>query len=272
MRDPGGTEQHAGADGVSVMKYLLSACLIFLSTAAHAAVPLFDPSNPDDLGSVVGRYQPEEDAPSNMSRWKSVRVQATSSGVVTHFLIKIVNTTDITRAPVGFAVYRGTSGYYDPIGSLVARGSYGDYRFGSGAGWYAIPFTNPAAFEVTAGSYYHLVYLLNPEATVDNVARANNGAPYPPKWGSSCDGGGCDESMPPGVGTETWNVQYDNSSAPWVMGLLSSEGAVLPGWTASTVDKAVFCGHSQSGSSVANTVAVLAFPFIIILFIKCGKG
>jgi len=256
---------------VLAMRSFLSVILIFLPTLAYGAVPMFDPSNPDELGSVVASYEPQEDSPSSMSRWKSVRVQATSSGVVTHFLIKIVSTTDITRAPVGFAVYNGTSGYYDPIGSLVARGSYEDYRFGSGAGWYALPFTHPASFQVTAGAYYHLVYLLNPEATASNVARANNADPYPPKWASSCHAEDCAESVPPGVGSETWNFQYGSGSAPWVMGLLSSEGAVTTPWTASTVEDALLCGHSRSGSIIANTIAVLAFPFIIIFFVRIQK-
>ncbi len=199
--------------------------LFILPSMLYAAEPLFDANDLARMGTVVGSYQPAQDFLSSVTAWKSVRVQATASGIATHFLVKILSTTNITTVPIGVAVYAGTSGYDDPIGPLLARAYYASYRFGSGAGWYAIPFTNPETFEVTLGNYYHLAFLINPEATALNFARANNAAPYPPKWNSNCSGAACSETAPPGTGSEYWNFQYDNNSAPWVMGLLSAGGS-----------------------------------------------
>jgi len=219
---------------ITIMFLIISSSILFLyilAVSVYAAEPLFDADNPADLGTVAASYQPALDQGGWLTQWKTVRVQATSSGTVTHFLIKLCGTTGITTSPVGFAVYEGTSGYNDPVGTLIARGYYAAYSFGSGAGWYALPFNIvPTTFTVTAGNYYHLTYLIERIEAGENYCRANNADPYPPKWLPSCSGGNCLPETPPGVGGVTWTGQFPSSSAPWVMGLLgvAGDGDIVP--------------------------------------------
>jgi hypothetical protein len=85
---------------------------------------------------------------------------------------------------------------------LLIRGYYPSYSFSS-AGYYALPFTSAESIQISAGSYYHLVYLLTPG---DKAAQSG--------WRIGND------PSPPGVGGEFWNGQYWPSSAGWPMGLV----------------------------------------------------
>src|SRR4030043_750645 len=101
--------------------------LLVLTPFGYAYDSLFDADNPADLGTVPASYQPAQDQIANISQWKSVRVQATVSGTVTHFLIKLRGTTGITTAQIGFGVWAGTNNADDVPGSIIAYGVYSSF-------------------------------------------------------------------------------------------------------------------------------------------------
>jgi len=203
---------------------------LLLTPTILAYDPIYPNDNPDprNAGVILGEYNPLESVPAGNDRWKSERIQISNSGTFTHFLLKVCDTS-INTASLGFAVYEGTSGYNDPVGNLIAYGSYDSFDFSDGAGWYAVPFTTIISggdsFNVTAGQYYHLTWWTEEYSQI-YVCRANNDDPYPPKWASDCDSGGIDPcyvDQPPGVGGEFWNFQYGSGSANYVAGLVSVE-------------------------------------------------
>jgi hypothetical protein len=195
--------------------------LFILCLTSWAYGQLFDANDPTNLGSTPAIFD-GRGIPSTSTRWKSVRVQATTTAMATHFIIR-VGSSGVGAVPVGFAVYAGTPAYSDPIGRLLIRGYYPSYNF-TQPGYYAFPFTSDSSLQINAGTYYHLVYLLTPE----NEGAASGwrvDSPLPPKWGSQCNRADCDANMPPGVGMERWSIFYGQpSSASWAMGLLSAEG------------------------------------------------
>lgn len=205
---------------------------LFIPILIWAYDPLFDADNPADLGTVPASYQPSAVQTSYLKDWKSVEVTASANGTVTHFLIRLLGTTNITTHEVGFAVYADDGPSGRP-GTLIASGYYANYSFGSGAGWYALPFTSPTTFAVTASTNYHLAYLVERSETALNYARSNDDSPFPDKWGNST----LDQDDPP-EGAE-WDAHFTNTSAPWVMGLLIGE-ASLPSVTGCTISGGTF--------------------------------
>jgi len=113
---------------------LIAFALILISRSAFAYDPVFTVDNPESLGNIPVIYD-GGGIPSTMTRWKSIRVQATTNGRATHFIIR-VGSSNIGSVPVGFAVYAGTSGERDPIGTLLIRGYYDSFNFGND-GYYA---------------------------------------------------------------------------------------------------------------------------------------
>lgn len=214
------------------MKKLIIFCLmLFWSCSAWAYDPLYESdlaNAPTDIGTVAAIFNCSDVAGSAIGRWKSVAVTASASGTVTHFLIPIAETS-FGNQPVGFAVYADNAG--EPASTPTARGYYASYSFGSGAGWYALPFTTPTTFSVTSGTMYHLVYLLDKEENYSaGVRGTNNCVPPSGEWikrGSQCNGVACSYDAPPGVSGETWDVTYLANSGPWEMGILIAEEEIL---------------------------------------------
>jgi hypothetical protein len=82
--------------------------VLLLRGMALAFEPAYDADNPQD----IDRVPVIQDGPgiaSTMTRWKSSRIQASASGRVTHFIIRI-GSANVESVPVGFAVYSGTAG------------------------------------------------------------------------------------------------------------------------------------------------------------------
>lgn len=204
---------------------------MFFCGAVAAYDPAYDADNPTDLGTMLIRYDSSVTSPScsdlfstscgsasTSTRWKSIRVQATSSGTATHFVIQTGAT--LSNKDVGFAVYAdGGSG--EAPGTPLGRGYYASYVFGT-RGFYALPFTSVSSISIVSGSYYVLVYFIEPGSEADTSGWRLSNGPYPEKWGSQCSAEGCDADMPPGYGTETWSIEYAGS-ASWGMGLLATE-------------------------------------------------
>ncbi len=212
---------------------LLLICFMLVPYSVSAYDILFDADDPDDLtGTVALILGPDQSLESSVSvKWKSFRYQAIASGTVTHF-IKPICTSTSNPLPVGYAVY-AVSGpnIDDPPGDLLARGYNASYTFNA-TGYYAMPFVSDATFEVTSGTWYHLVFLLNAdEADVVDSCRVDMTDPpasegtNPGKWYSDCGGGGCDPEEPPGVGSEITFAEENNhnTSASWQSGLLIGE-------------------------------------------------
>jgi hypothetical protein len=179
---------------------------------------LFDADDPTDMGDVPAIHDGNGGL-STSTRWKSSQVQATMSGTVTHFIVRIGNPPGIV--PIGFAVYADVGN--DPADMPLIRGYYASYDFSS-SGYYAIPFVNSATLDVTAGTYYHIVYLLTPGNPEAASGHRVTDTPHPIKWASDCKAAACSEDSPPGVNGETWNFEYDPDSGGWACGLLITQG------------------------------------------------
>jgi len=182
---------------------VVASCLVHVmpDTFVSAYEIVYDANDPADLGNVPVIHD-GNGIPSTSTRWKSARLQATSTGTATHFIIRI-GSNNIGTHPVGYAVYASTGPNYDdpPADTPLVRGFVDDYSFGN-SGYYAFPFNNDNTLAVTQGTWYHLVFLLAPELeTLQSTWRIGD-PPSPAKWGSRCSKADCDPNQPPGVGSE----------------------------------------------------------------------
>lgn len=216
---------------------LILILLLFASPAFGYDI-LFDADDPTDLGTVPVNYQypGQSSISSNATRWKAARLQASSSGTVTHFLVRVCTADNSNNYPIGFAVYADAGASTNP-GALIKRGYVASHSFAN-TGWYAFPFLNDDTFSVTSGTYYHVTVLLNyiesdwgsyplNKCRMDLTDPPASWGSNPDKWFSSCGDGPpatCDYEEPPGVGGEgDWNAL--ETSAGWVQGLLITEEA-----------------------------------------------
>ena len=195
---------------------IVSFLLLFLSVSAlgydvtyvgDATYPL-DPST----GSLAAIYDDDgAGCAANISRWKSVRVQATASGTVTHYLVKVGGS--MTGANMGYGVWQGYSNAATQPGSLLISGVQTGVNLSSGAGWYALPFTADATLSVTAGQYFYLGFYESGEQ--NNFCRDDDET-FPPKWVDSDDEKTYDHP-------ELVTLTTSEDSASWMMGLLITE-------------------------------------------------
>lgn len=199
------------------MKKLILFLFIFIATQAWGYDPIFNANNPADMGDVPAIYDGGGGS-STSTKWKSSQVQATMSGTVTHFIVRIGDPPGLV--PIGFAVYADVNN--DPADTPLIRGYFSSYDFSS-SGYYAMPFLNSETLEVTAGTYYHIVYLLTPGDESAQSGYRVSDSPAPIKWGSDCHGADCRGDSPPGINGEYWNFEYTPASAGWACGLLITE-------------------------------------------------
>ncbi len=204
------------------MKKLIFILFIFVASQAWGYDPIYDANNPSDMGDVPV-IDDGSGINSTSTRWKSTQLQATMSGTVTHFIVRIGNPPG--TVPIGFAVYADVNNA--PANVPLIRGYYSAYNFSS-SGYYAMPFVGSVTLDITAGAYYHLVYLLTPGNESAQSGHRITEPPFHIKWGSNCKGSACSEDTPPGTNGEYWNFEYVFGSAGWACGLLITDGGVVP--------------------------------------------
>ena len=117
------------------MKRVLVCLLILLCTGTAFADP-----DPRYVGTLLGHNVFSQWAahdPGTNHLWKSLRVEAIASGSATHFVVKMSAKLaagtpwigDQSSKDVGWALYSGTSGYTDAVGSLIASGYEANHNF-----------------------------------------------------------------------------------------------------------------------------------------------